>query len=278
MLSDATRWLTRGSAVLFLIVGVIFFAVPTWAADNFPWSVTPFMAMTIGGWCIGNAGIAWEAARIWRPALVYPMFVYLWLFGPLELLVVIAFRDKLLTAHILTWPYLAAIAVASVAAVVGAYEWVRRRPSIRELEVPVPSWARPVTVFFTGVFAIIAVSLYLAGPGGTIVESGFFPEKMTLFTVQAFAAFFFSLAVAVASFLLAPGFRPYLQFARVALILDIPVTVGDLINFDKFNFSAHPLQIVWFFGYITSFLAVGAVVWRFRRVSSLASAVSAASG
>jgi len=65
MLSPTSRWLTRALAALYAILGAILFLAPEWSAASFSWNISPFVAMTIGGWCLGNAVFAWEGARVW---------------------------------------------------------------------------------------------------------------------------------------------------------------------------------------------------------------------
>ncbi len=50
----------------FGALGVVLFVAPAWSAERFPWGVSDFVAMTIGGWCIGSAVLAWQAAHTWR--------------------------------------------------------------------------------------------------------------------------------------------------------------------------------------------------------------------
>ena len=64
MLSPASRWLTRILSALYAALGLILFLAPDWSAANFSWKVSPFVAMTMGGWCLGNAYFAWESARV----------------------------------------------------------------------------------------------------------------------------------------------------------------------------------------------------------------------
>src|SRR5919108_5275128 len=94
MLSSTSRTLTRISAVCYLLLGTVLFLAPNWSAGNFPWNVSPFVVMTIGGWCLGNAVFAWQSARLWDWRLTYPSLLYLWLFGLLEAAVLFTFRDK----------------------------------------------------------------------------------------------------------------------------------------------------------------------------------------
>lgn len=60
----SSRWLTYLRTALNSILGLTMFLAPIWAAASFAWSVSPFVAMTIGAWCIGNAVIAFERARL----------------------------------------------------------------------------------------------------------------------------------------------------------------------------------------------------------------------
>ncbi|HET7144199.1 MAG TPA: hypothetical protein VFI68_09290, partial [Anaerolineales bacterium] len=64
MISALSRTLIRILAVLYIVLGAILFAAPAWSAANFSWKISPFVAMTMGGWCLGNAFTAWETARI----------------------------------------------------------------------------------------------------------------------------------------------------------------------------------------------------------------------
>ena len=72
--------------------------------------MSPLIAMTIGGWCLGNAWSAWIGLRRPMPAAFCPA-LYIALFGMLQVAVVVTFRAALLTAELLTWLYLTALAV-----------------------------------------------------------------------------------------------------------------------------------------------------------------------
>ncbi|HXD09971.1 MAG TPA: hypothetical protein VN653_07915, partial [Anaerolineales bacterium] len=85
MLSKTSRSLTYLNAMLNAVLGALLFLLPEKLAPVFAWKVTSFMTMTIGGWCLGNAWLAWFVARRWQWSLVYPALYYLWLFGILEL-------------------------------------------------------------------------------------------------------------------------------------------------------------------------------------------------
>ena len=268
MLSNTSRRLTWLSAVLFAIVGLIFFFLPGYAAASFPWGVTPMLAMTIGGWSLGTAGVAWEAARDWRWPVVYPMLIYLWVFGVAETVVVIAFLDKLLVGNLLTWPYLAALAITMVGAVVGIAEWLRSRPSITpappERVTRIPLWARVLLLGFVTIVGVLAVGTALARPGGVSTEGGLFPEKMSLFTVRAFSAFFLAIVLAAGSLFLAKTMQAYLGLAQVGLYLIVPITVAGLLNLDKFDFAARPGGIIYLGAYIGTGLFALAILAYYR--------------
>src|SRR5919201_7083282 len=105
-LSSTSRLLTRISAAAFAVVGLVLFVAPTWAASRFAWKVSDFVAMTIGGWCLGTAFVAWVAAREWVWGHVFALLLYLWCFAVFEVIVLVAFRDRIPFDEVMTWPYL----------------------------------------------------------------------------------------------------------------------------------------------------------------------------
>jgi hypothetical protein len=124
-LSATTRALMWLAAVLFAVLGVVLFCAPSWAADNFPWEVSHFVAMTIGGWSIGTAAWAAIGARSARVDFAWACVLYLGAFGLLELIVVVWHHKLLDTEPALTWLYLAAMVVALIAGGLGTYECAR---------------------------------------------------------------------------------------------------------------------------------------------------------
>jgi len=56
------------SAIALLAIGVPSFLAPAWAASEFPWTVGPFLAQTIGAWSIGTALIALHTVWLRDPA------------------------------------------------------------------------------------------------------------------------------------------------------------------------------------------------------------------
>src|SRR2546423_14426321 len=88
-LSALSRNLTFVVAGLFTLLGLVLFFVPDWASANFLWKVSPFVAMTMGGWYLGSAFLAWEVARVWRWSSVYASIIFLWVFSLLETVVLL---------------------------------------------------------------------------------------------------------------------------------------------------------------------------------------------
>src|SRR5688572_27586924 len=105
MLSNISRLFTYACAVLYGILGLILYIMPAQMASVFAWKVTEFMTITIGGWCLGNAWLAYLAARRWEWKLIYTALLYLWIFGISELIVLYLFRDKLILSHPIAWLY-----------------------------------------------------------------------------------------------------------------------------------------------------------------------------
>ena len=136
MLSRRTRLITRGTAVAFLVLGLALLVAPAWAAERFPWGVTPFVAMTIGGWCLGTATAAWIGSRAVPVTSVLPVLAYLWAFGAAELLVAVAFRSKLQRDVLLAPLYIGALAAALLSAVAGLIDLVRLRASAQVADGP----------------------------------------------------------------------------------------------------------------------------------------------
>src|SRR5436309_146597 len=108
-LAGSSRVLMALAGVGYAATGLVFFIVPVYSASVFPWNVTDFVAMTIGGWTLGMAVFALVSARGGSFVRYCAPMLALWSFSLLELLVVLAFIGKLQTANWLTWPYLASL-------------------------------------------------------------------------------------------------------------------------------------------------------------------------
>jgi hypothetical protein len=208
-LSRASRALTLLVAVVWAIVGAVFFLFPSWSQARFPWVVTDFVTMTIGGWCLGTAFLAWWVTRVWTWGAVHPSLVYLWAFGVLELGVVLWFDELLRTDELLTVPYLVAL---------------------------------------VGLVAVAALAAPESALNGRI-----FPQPLSPFTVRAFGMFYLALALGALPTVVARNVTPVATYMASAMALIIFITIAAFVFIDTFDFSEHPLQVI----YIAAYLVVG---------------------
>lgn len=260
MLSKTLRVLTYSLAILYAILGIVLFLAPAWSAANFSWGISPFVAMTMGGWCLGNAYTAWDAARLWRWSLVYNNLLYLWTFGVLETAVLFLFRDRLILDVPLAWPYLLTLALTVIAAALGLAEWMSRRPAVEAEGQPVPRWVRALAVLFVLFVGFLALYGAFSGQNGYGTNGRIFPEPLTLFTLRAFAAFYASLAIAVVPTIWARGSEPLIVLGRAGMSFIVPITIAALINLDKFDFAARPGGLIYLGAYVVAFFVVGGIL------------------
>lgn len=251
-----SRWFTYLNALLYTFLGALLFFFSAQLAPVFAWKVTPFMTMTIGGWCLGNAWLAWLAARRWHWGLVYTALFYLWLFGALETAVVLAFSDKLQLAHPIAWLYLLTLSVNVVAALVGIVEWVRTRPA-RASATSAPSrlmrFLVAAFILLVGFLGYYGLTAQIGAPG---TNAEIFPEVMSLFTLRSFGAFYFTLAVSVIPLLWERNRQTALSHALLLFGLILFITIAALAYLPLFNFAAHRFQSVYFGIYVL----VGSVI------------------
>lgn len=265
MLSDISRWLTYLLALLYAVLGALLFFLPGTLAPLFAWKVTPFMTMTIGGWCLGNAWLAWITARRWQWSLVYSALLYLWLFGLGELLVLFNFRDKLVLAHPLAWLYLITLTVNALAALIGAMDWLRIRPRLATSNPPIsPARMTAVVAFilFVGFLGIYGSIARIGAPG---TNGGIFPEVMSLFTLRSFGMFYLSLMLGVLPYLWNRNLNAILHHSLASYGLIFFITLAAFINIGLFDFAARPGGLLYFLAY----LAVGIpLIFIFRRLGT----------
>jgi hypothetical protein len=265
-LSSATRILAGASAFAFSLLGMVLFATPTWSAERFSWDVSPFVTMTIGGWCLGTAVMGWIAVRDSKWGNVYPVLLYLWSFAALELGVLIWFRDALRLDVALAWPYIGTLLLGLVAAVFGLADVVRSRPPLGEVSF-VPWWTRVlviVFVVFVGFLAVVAAAKSEGAP-----EQSVFPEPLSPFTVRAFGAFYLSLGIGAVPLIWARSMRPALAYMWGGLALLIPITAAALVYLDRFDFGAHPRQALYLGAYgVASIVVLLVGLWARGRARS----------
>lgn len=252
-LSASRRGLLGAAAALFGALGAVLFLAPGWSAPRFPWKVSEFVVMTIGGWSLGTAGFAVVAARDGRWAVVHPCVVFLGAFSALELGVVLRYADLLRTDVVLTWPYLLALVAGLVAAGVtlaGAGHDLRPPPR----GGPTPRWVRVLAVGFVALVTFLGAVAFWAPPFA--LDGRVFPEPMSPFTLRAFGVFYLALGVAGLWAARARGLDPVLAFMRAGLTLVVPILAAAIAYLDRFDLARHPVQSAYLAAYCVA--AVGA--------------------
>jgi hypothetical protein len=264
MLSSTSRTLTRLSALSYLLIGAVLFLVPNWASSQFPWKVSSFVVMTIGGWCLGNAVFAWQSARVWDWKTVYPSLTYLWLFGMFDAAVMLAFRERVNLESPVALGYVAAVGINVVTAVVGILDVLRIRPSLRGSGAPVSGSARGAILFFAMALGLVAAGGLLARAGGLSTEGGIFPEPLTLFSVRAFAAFFAALCLSAVLLIWSGSLNSLFSYGLAGLALIVPVLIAAFANLDKFDFSSRPGGILYLGAWVLALVVTAWGMWRYR--------------
>lgn len=255
MLSGVSRFLTYLNAILYALLGGLLFALPEQMAPVFAWKVTPFMVMSIGGWCLGNAWLAWFAARRWKWSIIYPSLFYLWSFGIGQSVVVYFFRDKLFLGHPIGWLYLLALFINVVTAfsgILGVILW-KPKPQSSGYYISSLQYIEVIGfVLFVGFLGIYGCTAQIGAPG---TNGGIFPEIMSLFTLRSFGAFYLSLALSVVPFLFDRNLDAFLSHGFLAYGLIIFITAAAFVYIRLFDFVAKPGGLI----YIGAYLVVGIV-------------------
>jgi hypothetical protein len=251
MLSPALRTLMYITAVLYALLGAVLFTTPVQTSAQFAWKVSPFVTMTIGGWCLGNAWAAWVTAARAKWPLVRTVLLYLWLFGLLEIAVLLMFRDKLRLAHPIAWLYVLALGVNALAAVWGIFEWLRTRPAAgagagEKTTVPMRVFIAAYVLFvaFLGVFG------FSRGMMGRGTAGAVFPEVMSAFTLSSFAAFYLALALSALPLLWARDRDTLAHHGYASYGLVLIITIATFVYIDLFDFAARPLGLVYVGAYV----------------------------
>ena len=253
MLSSLSRWLTYLLAILYAVLGFLLFLFSASLAPVFAWTVTPFMAATMGGWCIGNAWSAFFSARRWDWKLVYMALVYLWIFGIAELAVLIAFRDRLVLQHPIAWLYFITICVNALTAIVGVYDLFGLKPTRSSFGPQARAFHLVLLSGFVLIVAVLAVYGLYARIGDVGTNGGVFPEVMSLFTLRAFAAFYLSLSVSAAIGLRERNLNTLLNYGFSSYMLVIAITAAIFVYFRLFDFANQPGQLI----YVGAYFLVG---------------------
>ena len=263
MLSTTSRLLTYILAALYAVLGFLLFFMPGQLAPVFAWKVTPFMTMTIGGWCIGNAWLAYITARRWDWKLIYPASIYLWAFGFSELVVLIAFRTKLVLVHPIAWLYFITLSVNAIAALTGIFDWFRLRPMRSSFGPETQPVHRVMAMGFVIIVGVLAVFGLFAQVGDVGTNGGVFPEVMSLFTLRSFAVFYLSLTLGAIPLIRERSLSVLLNHAYAAYGLVIFITAAIFVYINIFDFANKPGQLI----YVGAYFLVGVPIFFVLRKS-----------
>jgi hypothetical protein len=263
MLTNLSRFFTYLTALLYAALGAVLFIFPEQISLVFAWKVSPFVTMTIGGWCLGNAWLAFLAARRWRWDLVYSTLFYLGLFGVFETAIAFLFREKLQLGHPTAWLYLATLGINLLMTLLNMVEYPRLLPELTPDGPPVSRLLRGLNLVFIVFVAFLGYYGLTAKIGDFGTNGGIFPEIISLFTLRSFGAFYLSLALGVIPLLWAKSARSYLSHGFLSSGLLLFITLAACVYLRIFDFRAHPSQMI----YIGTYLVVGGVValllWKF---------------
>lgn len=250
MLSNTSRLLTYLNALLYAVLGAFLFIMPEQLAPVFAWKVTAFMTMTIGGWCLGNAWLAWISARRWEWNRVFSALLYLWLFGIGELIVLYMFRDNLKLEHPIAWLYCSALIINAITAMVGILELLGKRLSSASSGPTLGSGQKIVAivfVIFVGFLGLYGSTAQVGAPG---TNGGIFPEVMSLFTLRSFGVFYLCIALAVAPYLWNHNFNALLHHSIASYGLIVFITLAAFVYIRLFDFALKPGGLLYFGAYL----------------------------
>lgn len=253
MLSPLSRILTFTCAALYGILGFLLFFLPEQMAPVFAWKVTAFMTMTIGGWCLGNAWLAWIIARRWKWRLIYTALIYLWMFGIFEIAVLVAFRDKVKLGSLVAILYLLILVVNGVTAIAGFLDYLRLHPRREVFGEPVRLVHRVFVLAFVVFVGLLAGYGLFARIGWVGTQGGIFPEEMSLFTLRSFSVFYLALALATVPLFFERSAAVLLNHSIAFYGLVIAITIAAFVYLHLFDFNERPGGLLYFGAY----LAVG---------------------
>jgi hypothetical protein len=250
MLSPRSRQLTYLVAGLYTILGLTLFLAPEWAAQNFLWRVTPFLAMTIGAWYLGTALVAWQSARNWCWSQIYMGMIFVWTFSLLETVLLVMNWSTLRLDTWIAWVYIIALAVGSIVAILGVLDWIRTRPASAVERPEVPAWQRAF------LFIFIVFALYISIPLliGTAKGGNIWPGELTPLSARGFGAFYFAITFGDLFGIFErrlSTFHFLIPFATVGSVL---LLIPALIYLDQFNFLEQPGGLVYIGTYSAAIL------------------------
>jgi hypothetical protein len=254
MLSSQTLGLNRFVALLFGCLGLLLFLTPAWASEHFAWKASPMVVMTMGGWYLGNAFMAWEAGKARPWAVNKGCQIVIWAFSAMEAGLLLVHRGVLRLDSPLAKGYVLVLVAAAVCALVGMVDYGRARPAAAVEPGPVPFWWPLMAIFFVVYVSALAYLL----SDGIAPDGKVWPGEMSLLTARGFGAFYFSLVLGMLPLVRTRTMAPVLPYMRAGLALVVAITAAAFLRLGEFDFAAHPGQ--WL--YIGSYLAacIGALI------------------
>ncbi len=265
MLSKISRFFTVLTAALYAVLGFVLYFLPEQMAPVFAWRVTAFMTMTIGGWCIGNAWLAYFSARRWEWGQVYTSLIYLWLFGIFEAYALVTFREKLQLAHPIAWLYLATLAINLLTAIFGSVDWFRLRPARDASGESVVWWQRAAAIVFVLLVGFLGLYGIVARIGWPATQGEIFPEVMSLFTLRSFGYFYLALALAPISLIWEKSALPLFNHGVAAYGLIVAITIAAFVYIRLFDFAKHPGGLLYFGAYLIVGVPLFFVLIRYKK-------------
>jgi hypothetical protein len=259
------RLLFAAAGIVLVFTGLAFFLLPEYAADNFPWQVSPFVAMTAGGWTLGAGMMALDAIRGRSVWLFRPVIVAVWAFALLELVAVVASLGALRTDHWLTWPYLVGLILGVASAVAGARALLRAESTGHQSddEEPMPGWLRLVYVAFT----IVALGLAVAALTLDLTNGRVVPEPLTPFSARGFAAFLAALGLGTLPLLVSRRAAPGVEYARTGLYPIVLILTAAVIFSASFDFATRPGGLLYVGAYVLAGVVALAILIWYRRLT-----------
>jgi hypothetical protein len=190
------------------------------------------------------------------------MLVYLGMFALLELLVLVVFASAFRVSVALTIPYVATLVVGAVAAIAAAIDW-RRGASLDDPGYPPLSrMARVADTAFVLFVAALWLGGTISGQGGAATEGRIFAEPLSLFSVRAFAAFYFALDLAAVVLVWRAGMRAQVAISLAALAFIVPITLAAFFNWNLWDFASRPGGLLYFAAYLVVAVLIVIVLTR----------------
>jgi hypothetical protein len=254
--------------VAYLGFGALLFLAPAWSAERFPWTVSPFVAMTIGGWCIGVTCFSWIGGRRGPVGAVLPVLAFVWMFGLSEVAVLLVEKPVVRSDAPLAIPYVLALVLTLASGGIGLLELVHRAAGGEDIHgdghLGLHRRIRAVLLGLAVLLGALAVEAALADVVGPATSGKVFPEAVTVFTVRAFGALNLSMAIGALVAAVRGSRSASAWLAAAALFLVTPTLLAALANLGEFDFANRPLGWLYLGGYAALLVVSATFAWAYR--------------